>query len=477
MARKVGIYTRISRDDEGEALGVARQRTDCERLADLRTWLPVKVYEDNDVSAFKRNVVREEFELMLKDLKAGLIDGVVSYDLDRLARQPQDLERLIEIYDDRPRLEFATVTNDVNLGTADGRTMARIMVAFANKSSHDTSRRLKRKHLELAQQGKSNGGPAPYGWQKDDRDKVDPEAARHIRAAQKEVLAGVRIGTIRTRWQEEGLGNPRAGTKRMAHHHVEHILTNPRLAGYRTYHGEILHGGDGKPVVGEWEPINSPEEWEAVCAAISERKQSKAGQTLARKYLLSGIARCGLCKSKIRGQVNHKWQPGSKGAQYTYQCSKVNGGCGKVGRVGEPVDRLIARLVLQEQREKAATTTVPTEERWTKEEELESLLLDIAQLIEAEKAKTITVSTLLQLLPGKERERDALKLERARFYKEQKQAEAKGKTADLTEGEFFDLPIERQREIVLHSLTAVMIHPAGRGRRIFDPSLVEPVWQ
>ena len=477
MARKVGIYTRISRDDEGEALGVARQRQDCERLADLRTWQPVKVYEDNDVSAFKRNVVRDEFELMLKDLKAGLIDGVVSYDLDRLARQPQDLERLIEIYDDRPRLEFATVTNDVNLGTADGRTMARIMVAFANKSSHDTSRRIKRKHLELAQQGKSNGGPAPYGWRKDDRDKVDPEAARHIRAAQKEVLAGVRIGTIRTRWQEEGLGNPRAGTKRMAHHHVEQILTNPRLVGYRTYHGEILHGEDGKPVRGEWETINTPEEWEAVCAAIAERKQNKTGQSLARKYLLSGIARCGLCKNKIRGQVNARWKPGSKGAQYTYQCSGVNGGCGKVGRVGEPVDKLIARLVLQEQREKAATTAVPTEERWPKEEELESLLLDIAQLIEAEKAKTITVSTLLQLLPDKERERDALKLERARFYKEQKQAEAKGNAADLTEAEFFDLPIERQREIVLHSLTAVIIHPAGRGKRKFDPDLIDPVWR
>ncbi|MFE9001751.1 recombinase family protein [Streptomyces sp. NPDC007875] len=120
MARKVGIHTRISRDDEGDAPGVARQRTDCERLADLRTWQPVKIYEDNDVSAFKRNVVRDEFELMLKDLRAGLIDGVVAYDLDRLARQPRDLERLIEIFDERPRLEFATVTNDVNLGTADG---------------------------------------------------------------------------------------------------------------------------------------------------------------------------------------------------------------------------------------------------------------------------------------------------------------------------------------------------------------------
>lgn len=227
MVRKVGIYTRISRDDEGDAMGVARQRQDCERLVDLRCWQAVKVYEDNDVSAFKRNVVRDEFELMLEDLRSGLIQGIVAYDLDRLARQPRDLERLIEIYDERPKAGFATVTNDVNLATPDGRTMARIMVAFANKSSHDASRRIKRKHLELAQQGRDSGGPAPYGWRKDDRTKVDPDAARAIRDAQQEILAGVRIGTIRTRWQQEGLGNPRAGTKRMAHHQVEHILTNP----------------------------------------------------------------------------------------------------------------------------------------------------------------------------------------------------------------------------------------------------------
>ncbi|HZF89025.1 recombinase family protein [Streptomyces sp.] len=476
MARRVGIYTRISRDDEGDALGVARQQQDCERLADLRSWQAVKVYEDNDVSAFKRNVVRNEFELMLKDLRAGLIDGIVAYDLDRLARQPRDLERLIEIYDERPRLEFATVTNDVNIGSSDGRTMARVMVAFANKSSHDSSRRIKRKHLELAQQGKDSGGPAPYGWRKDDRTKTDPEAVKAIREAQREILAGVRIGTIRTRWQEQGLGNPREGTKRMAHHHVEHILTNPRLVGYRTYRGEILYGEDGQPVMGEWEPINTLEEWEAVCAAIAERKQKHPGRSLARKYLLSGIARCGLCKTKIRGQINQRWKPGSKAARFTYRCSVVNGGCGKVGRTGEPVDRLIAQLVLEEQRARASVTGVPVDQRWPKEDELEQVNEDIAQLVEAERTKQITVATLLQLLPTKERLRDELKLERARFYKEQKQAEAKGETANLTVDEFFGLPIERQQEIVLHSLSAVIIHPAGRGRRKFDPSLIEPVW-
>ncbi|MFI8850476.1 recombinase family protein [Streptomyces sp. NPDC053499] len=472
----MGIYTRISRDDEGESLGVARQQQDCERLTDLRSWQAVKVYEDNDVSAFKRNVVREDFELMLKDLRAGLIDGIVAYDLDRLARQPRDLERLIEIFDERPRLEFATVTNDINLGTPDGRTMARIMVAFANKSSHDSSRRIRRKHFELAQQGKDSGGPAPYGWRKNDRTKVDREAAAAIREAQREILAGVRIGTIRTRWQEQGLGNPRAGTKRMAHHHVEHILTNPRLVGYRTYHGEILYGEDGRPIPGNWEPINTVEEWEAVCAAVAERKQKHPGRSLARKYLLSGIARCGLCKSKIRGQTNPRWSPGSKAAKFTYQCSVVNGGCGKVGRVGEPIDRLIAQLVLEEQRERAAATRVPMQQQWPDEAELADVEHDIAQLVEAERAKEISVATLLQLLPGKERARDELKLKRARFYKEQKQAKAKEDAADLSVEDFFSLPIERQQEIVLHSLSAVIIHPAGRGRRKFDPSLIEPVW-
>ncbi|MGP3772995.1 recombinase family protein [Streptomyces sp. SDT5-1] len=477
MARKVGIYTRISRDDEGDAMGVARQRQDCEHLADLRSWQAVKVYEDNDVSAFKRNVVRDEFELMLQDLRSGLIQGIVAYDLDRLARQPRDLERLIEIYDERPRAEFATVTNDVNLAAPDGRTMARVMVAFANKSSHDASRRIKRKHLELARQGRDSGGPAPYGWCKDDRTKVDPKAAQAIRTAQQEILAGVRIGTIRTRWQEEGLGNPRAGTKRMAHHHVEHILTSPRLVGYRTYHGEILTGDDGEPVMGEWEPINTLAEWEAVCAAVAERKQQRPGQTLARKYLLSGIARCGLCKTKIRGQVNPRWKPGSKAAKYSYQCSVVNGGCGKVGRTGEPVDKLIVELVLEDQRDKAAVQDVPPEQQWPRQGELDAVQADIGRLLEAEKSRQITVSTLLQLLPDKERERDALKLERARFYKDQKQSQARAATGDLSPTEFFDLPIERQRETVLRSLSAVIIHPAGRGRRTFDPTLIDPVWR
>ncbi|CAM5588466.1 recombinase family protein [Streptomyces griseorubiginosus] len=473
MVPKIAVYTRISRDDEGDGLGVTRQREDCERLTDLRGWAVARIYEDNDVSAYKRNVRRPEFELMLSDLADGLIDGVVAYDLDRLARQPKDLERLIDMYDGRKRLVFATVTNDVNLGTADGRTMARVMVAFANKSSHDASRRIQRKHLELARQGKPSGGPAPYGWLKGGR-KVDPVAAEHIRAAQKELLAGVRIGTIRTDWQRRGIGHTREGTTRLPHHLVEHMLTNPRLCGYRTYHGEVLLDDDGLSVIGEWETINTVEEWEAVCAVVLERKQKYPGRSLARKYLLSGIARCGLCHAKIRGQVNRRRKPGSTGPKFSYQCSVVNGGCGGVGRAGEAVDEFVISLVLAEQRERAASSTVEEAEPWSNASELADVEADIAALTQAAKAKEITVSTLLQLLPDLERRRDELKVERARFSKKRQQAVSLH--VDTVE-DFLALPLERQQALILHSLSAVLIHPAGRGRRKFDPSLIEPVWR
>jgi DNA invertase Pin-like site-specific DNA recombinase len=75
---------------------------------------------------------------MLKDLETGVIQGIVVYDLDRLARQPKDLERIIDIYDRKP-LIFATVQGSIDLSTPDGRTMARVLVAMANKSSMDTA--------------------------------------------------------------------------------------------------------------------------------------------------------------------------------------------------------------------------------------------------------------------------------------------------------------------------------------------------
>lgn len=117
-----------------------------------------------------------EFQAVLDDLKLGLVDGIVVYDLDRFARQPVDLERAIRLFDDRPGLVFATVQSDIDLSTSDGWTMAWVMVAFANKSSMDTSRRIGDKHQELAQAGIPPGGWRQFGY-KPDRRTLDLEEA------------------------------------------------------------------------------------------------------------------------------------------------------------------------------------------------------------------------------------------------------------------------------------------------------------
>ena len=56
------------------------------------------------------------------------------YDLDRLHRQPRDLERFFDICDRAGIKDLASVAGDVDLASSDGRLMARIMGAVAAKA-------------------------------------------------------------------------------------------------------------------------------------------------------------------------------------------------------------------------------------------------------------------------------------------------------------------------------------------------------
>ncbi|MCC9310433.1 recombinase family protein [Kitasatospora sp. RB6PN24] len=102
---------RISDDPTEAEKGVTRQREDVEALAARLGWTIAKVYTENDTSAYKRSrirkpdgrsvwrVIRPEFRQMLQDYEDGVIDAIIVYDLDRLARQPRDLEDLIDLVD------------------------------------------------------------------------------------------------------------------------------------------------------------------------------------------------------------------------------------------------------------------------------------------------------------------------------------------------------------------------------------------
>src|SRR4051794_17470174 len=93
---RAGVYARISSDREADGLGVERQMEDCARLAERKGWRVVGQYVDNDVSAWSGKG-RPEYARLLADLQAGTINGLLVYDLDRLHRQPSELESFIDL--------------------------------------------------------------------------------------------------------------------------------------------------------------------------------------------------------------------------------------------------------------------------------------------------------------------------------------------------------------------------------------------
>jgi len=60
-----------------------------------------------------------------------------------------------------------------------------------------------------------------------------------------------------------------------------------------------------------------------------------------RKYLLSGIVRCGSCGALMQGNANTKW------GTFSYACKlpTAGGGCGRVSITGPRLNEMITGLV------------------------------------------------------------------------------------------------------------------------------------
>ena len=88
---RAAIYARISSDRDGDQLGVRRQIDDCEDRARRKGWDVVARDVDDDVSAYSGRI-RPEYVRMLVDLRAGFLDAVVVWHLDRLHRRPKEFD-------------------------------------------------------------------------------------------------------------------------------------------------------------------------------------------------------------------------------------------------------------------------------------------------------------------------------------------------------------------------------------------------
>jgi DNA invertase Pin-like site-specific DNA recombinase len=340
------VLVRISDDREGEAKGVARQQQDCRRHAHTLSWEIGEIVVENDTSAFKRRkvrlpdgstglrVIRPGFRRVLDMLASGEADGLIAYDLDRTCRDPRDLEDLIDVVEAR-RVPVTSVSGSLRLANDADITMARVMVAVANKSSRDTSRRVARKHEELAESGKpGGGGRRPYGYDQNGMTVREDEAAI-VREMLAWALDGWSlrqiIGELNARLDADpdAPGLRPAYSERWSTRSVSAILRGPRIAGLRRFRGEV---------VGEaaWPAIVDRDDWERVQSGLESRAAGTKNQ-LAR--WLTGVLQCGLCGHQMYGWTGHGGP--------RYWCATPRGGCGKIAVNVGHVEAEIERQVLE----------------------------------------------------------------------------------------------------------------------------------
>ncbi|MEU2111549.1 recombinase family protein [Streptomyces sp. NPDC019507] len=504
MGIVVGGYARIS--DVGELgdgrdgeEGVTRQKEDVHELVKVRSLTLHRMYVDNDLSAFKRRVKRPDFDELVSDLESAVIDGIAAYNIDRVTRQPRQLEHLIDIYERARRpMVFATTAGDYDLATDDGRFNARLYVMIANKFSADAARRVARQKKAEALQGKPHRGVAPFGW-KDGGEVAEPFEAELINKAHREILNGKLLSEVHAEWVELGVRSRQTPPDRnISYTAVKYILTNPRLCGYRVYVpqaerekrgridlGEfILERSDGTPVIGEWEKVCSPDQWRAVRDVLKSRAATgrgrKKGSTVT-KRLLTRLARCGECGGGMQSMMYTRGTVSYERHGYFYVCLKAVGGCGGVSRSGPPVEEHVEeglleflRLHAEKKLRSAAQEINPVLVK--ARAELDQVKAEIAEARQLRESGEFPLKEFVREIKRLDERREVLEIEVRTLNVSGAESTTTAAERIVREWETYTTPMKRAA--IERFIEAVVIKKQPRGgNHAFRSDLIDVIWR
>ena len=509
--RRAAIYLRISLDREMDGLAIERQREDCERLADREGWTVVETYVDQSKSATDATKVRPDYDRMVEDYQAGAFTAIVCYDLDRLTRQPRQLEDWVDAARFRGLL-LKSVAGDVDLTNENGLITAGIKIQLARAEVMRKSRRQSAAQRQRAKLGRAPKGMRPLGYTvagdvvDDEAEAVkaiyaaftrveDPESLRSLARA----LSGTQdvpgitqrpkhthvVSVERARAREEDGLEPRkiVADGPWSPSTVLGILRNPRYAGMstytpkeyqadgnrrRTWKAQIVRDDAGEPVRGQWEAIIDDETWWRAQEVLddADRVTNTSGST-KRKHLGSGLYRCGAVV-EVDGSVCGKKVTG---ATRGYRCA------GHVMRTGPAIDAYVTDLV-------AARLGQPDALRRRQRVEDGPETLGISAAISEQRAKIIRA----------QRDYDAEEIEARDLRRVRDAAEARiheleaqrllvgnlGALAPILNADdppkaFREGSLAVRREVI-DLMATVTLYPQPKGRKGFDPASVEIEW-
>ena len=326
----VGIYMRLSRDDEraGESLSIENQRAILtEYVSQQQGWTVYDEYIDDGVSGTTFD--RPGVQRLLDDAKTGKINLILCKDLSRFGRNYIQVGQFTDYIFPMHNIRFIALSDNVDTlhSRSAGMDMMPIVNIFNEWHCASTSKKIRAVLESGAKKGKYKSPTAAYGYVKSDDEKrtpvIDPEAAAVVKRIFELRAKGIGMAPIAEILNAEkppspseyyygkrGKPNAKSVTKLWCRTTVRKILKDPIYIGtlaqmrittvsYKNH--KRIRGAqeDWITVEHNHEPIISQELWNKVRElddSVSKGKRDSSGKVA----LFSGMLYCQDCGYKMK---------------------------------------------------------------------------------------------------------------------------------------------------------------------------------
>lgn len=297
---RVAIYVRVSTQEQAkEGYSIGEQTDRLTKFCEAHDWTIVKVYTDAGHSG--ANQIRPALQDLIQDIKAGRIDKVLVYKLDRLSRSQKDTLELIEDVFLKNGTDFESMTEKLDTSTPHGRAMVGILAAFAQLEREMIKERMSMGRDARVKEGKWKGGPhTPFGYDYEtslEKLVINEYESMIIKNLFEDFTKGKSINAIAQDMIDKGqtLNNGKVDCR-----NLHYFLRNKTYCGYLRIKNEWTKGLH--------DPIISEETFEAAQMILDENKRKfdelgvKVGTAAVTTCLGSFIycARCGARYGKVQ---------------------------------------------------------------------------------------------------------------------------------------------------------------------------------
>jgi DNA invertase Pin-like site-specific DNA recombinase len=469
-APKAAIYTRLSQNRDGHPDAHDRQEADCRALAQREGLRVVRVYTDDDRSAYNGQR-REEFTRMLADLDG--YDAVIFWKLDRLVRRTVQFWKVVEACE-AAHVRLVSVMDPIDTSNPIMKGVAGLVASMGEQESHNIGLRVKAQRDQAAKRGLFQGGRRPFGYRHERvTDKgvtrmrlvIDETEATLVREAVQRLCAGESLRSITADWNTRQItttaGNPwRPST-------LSRMLTGPHLVGRRVHRGDDYAKAD-------WPPILTRAQRNRVVAILDRPTRARRGRPPSR--LASSLLRCAQC-----GTTLHVGRGGTDRRRYRCPSQPGAPGCGAVSIDAGMLDDCLTEVVLQVSDTAALRKALRTHQRSGRR----TATARLAKLQDQRDA--LMHEFVHDRLSPREWEIARTELTR-RIDAERGEGGADTALSSAAALESFGQPgslraawdglsMDRKRAVVMALIDHITVAPARPGRNWFDPDRLDIHWR